>query len=130
MENSITRDIANQARKRFISTITAKANSMYYKTQGVSVPATGDDIPAPVMLLMSDIGLNVGDIVIPSSNPEYMDEVITGIFVNRLVDDDGNIVGGFKTEDDIDLSCDDLGLDILCDICFQFENNWKKMYNK
>ena len=130
MKNSITRDIATQARKKFISTITAKANSMYYKTQGVSVPATGDDIPAPVMLSMSDIGLNVGDIVIPSSNPEYMDEVITGIFVNRVVDDEGNIVGGFRTEDDIDLSCDDLSLDILYAVCFQFESNWKKMYNK
>ena len=130
MEKSITRDIATKARKMFISTITAKANSMYYKTQGVSVPATGDDIPAPVMLSMSDIGLNVGDIVIPSSNLEYMDEFITGIFVNRVVEDDGNIVGGFRTEDDIDLSCDDLSLDILCDVCFQFESNWKKMYNK
>lgn len=130
MEKFITRDIATQARKRFISTITAKTNSMYYKTQGVSVPATGDDIPAPVMLSMSDIGLNVGDIVIPSSNPEYMDEFITGIFVNRVVEDDGNIVGGFRTEDDIDLSCDDLSLDILYDVCFQFESNWKKMYNK
>lgn len=129
MEKSITRDIANQARLKFISTITAKVNSMYYRTQGISVPATGDDIPAPVMLSMSDIGLNVGDIVIPSSHPEYMDEVITGIFVGR-VDDDSNIVAGFRTEDDFDLTCDNLGLDILCDVCFQFESNWKKMYNK
>lgn len=129
MEKSITQDIANQARLKFISTITAKVNSMYYRTQGISVPATGDDIPAPVMLSMTDIGLNVGDIVIPSSHPEYMDEVITGIFVGR-VDDDSNIVAGFRTEDDFDLTCNDLSLDILYDVCFQFESNWKKMYNK
>ena len=129
MEKSITRDIANQARLKFISTITAKVNSMYYRTQGISVPATGDDIPAPVMLSMTDIGLNVGDITIPSSNPEYMDEVITGIFVSR-VDDDSNIVAGFRTEDDFDLTCDSLGLDELYALCFHFETQWKKMYNK
>ena len=134
MVNSITENIANKARKRFVSFITTSVNSLYYKNNNVGLPATGNDILSSngkdfVYVPLEMLGLKFGDVYIPASDPNYLDEKIRGFYVIET-DDGGEIVKGFLMEDHYDMDCDELTLNHLYYICMQIEKHWRKAYNK
>lgn len=132
MENLVTRNIANEARQKFVSFITTSVNSLYYKHNNTGVPATGCDVLSGkkfMLVTMEMLGLNVGDIVIPASDPNYLDEKILGFYVMET-NDDSEIVKGFLMEDEYDMDCDEFSLDQLYAICTQVELNWRKVYEK
>lgn len=132
MVKSVTQNIANEARQKFVSFITTSVNSLYYKHNNTGLPATGCDVLSGkdfMLVTMEMLGLNVGDIVIPASDPNYLDEKILGFYVIET-NDDSEIVKGFLMEDEYDMDCDEFSLDQLCAICTQVELNWRKVYNK
>lgn len=127
-----TQNIANEARQKFVSFITTSVNSLYYKHNNTGVPATGCDVLSGkdfMLVTMEMLGLKVGDIVVPASDPNYLDEKILGFYVMET-NDDSEIVKGFLMEDEYDMDCDEFRLDQLCAICSQVELNWRKAYNK
>lgn len=132
MVKSVTQNIANEARQKFVSFITTSVNSLYYKHNNTGVPATGCDVLSGkdfMLVTMEMLGLKVGDIAIPARDPNYLDENILGFYVIET-NDDSEIVKGFLMEGEYDMDCDEFSLDQLYSICTQVELNWRKAYNK
>lgn len=118
MVNSITENIALDARKKFVSYISSTVSSLYYKTNKTTDNVTGR-IP------IENLGLSLGDITIPAHDPNYMDDAVHGIYV-KDVNDIGFVVTGFAVEDCI-LDICILDLNALCAISRQFENKFNDM---
>ena len=123
MDNSVTKSIANEAKKNFVSCITASVNSLYYKNNITGLPDTDK-----MLVTMDMLGLNVGDIVLPATDPNYIDEEISGFYVKSV--DDSEIVTGLMIEEGFDIDIEDCGLTELYSICSQVEILWRKAYNK
>lgn len=123
MDNSVTKSIANEAKKNFVSCITASVNSLYYKNNITGLPDTDK-----MLVTMDMLGLNVGDIVLPATDPNYIDEEISGFYVKSV--DDSEIVTGLMIEEGFDIDIEDCGLTELYSICSQVERLWRKAYNK
>lgn len=125
MDNSVTKSIANEAKKNFVSFITTSVNSLYYKNNITGLPEDKED---KMLVTMDMLGLNVGDIVLPATDPNYIDEEISGFYVKSV--NDSEIVTGLMIEEGFDIDIEDCGLTELYSICSQVEILWRKAYNK
>ena len=117
MGNSVTQNIANDARNKFIDYITSTLNTMYYIHNKTEMPVSD-------YISIKDFGLDSDNIIIPSHNPEYMDDIVAGV---RIVPKQNRFVVNEFLADGFSILCEELGIDQLYSVSLQFENKFNKI---
>ena len=124
MSTSVVKSIEMDARKKFIDYITTTANTLYYIQNG-------KDLTAGVIAI-SDFGLEYGEIMVPSRNPEEFDDIVVWIAIaethNRLEVSGFTVVSDFI--DEYEIPCKSLDLEQLCSLAMNFEYKFNSVKNK
>lgn len=124
MSTSVVKSIEMDARQKFIDYITTTANTLYYIQNGKALTAG--------VIAIKDLGLEYGEILIPSRNPEDFDDVVVWIAIaethNRLEVSAFGVVSDFTEE--YDIPCGTLYLGQLYSLASQFESKFNSVKNK